>query len=51
MPSVVKGEGSLLAVNLSLKTLNIGEQSSGSPRMLNLFLSYFKEFVQNRTLK
>ena len=30
IPSVVRGEGSLLAVNLSLKTLNLGEQSSGS---------------------
>ena len=29
MPSVVRSEGSLLAVNLSLKTLNWGEQSSG----------------------
>ena len=30
MPSVVWSEGSLLAVNLSLKTLNWGEQSLGS---------------------
>ena len=29
MASVVEVEGSLLAVNLSLKTLNLGEESSG----------------------